>query len=191
MNKLVKGSIAGAVGVALLLGGGSTFALWNDAAGVAGGTVSSGTLDLVVAPNTASWKDISPEHATPVSISDISDFKIVPGDVLELTQSVTVKATGDNLIGELTFDPTTVVVDDDLADFISYDLAAVQTSGDATVIAGAANEYTITPVAGGDTVVKVTVTVTFDGATDEQDGQTITDGVDLSNLSFTLTQVRP
>ena len=29
MNKLVKGSIAGAAGIALLLGGAGTFALWN------------------------------------------------------------------------------------------------------------------------------------------------------------------
>ena len=198
MNKLVKGSIAGAVGVALLLGGGSTFALWNDAAGVAGGTVSSGTLDIVSTGN-ASWTDVSPElltaNPTGVPITTIGSYKIVPGDVLELKQQVTIKATGTNLLGELTYDAASVDIDAALLPYVDFDFeatAATTPVGDASVTAGAANVYTVDPSAtGGTTVVNVVITVTFDDATDEQNGQTISNGIDLTDLSFTLTQVRP
>jgi len=198
MNKLVKGSIAGAVGVALLLGGGSTFALWNDAAGVAGGTVSSGTLDIVSTGN-ASWTDVSPElltaNPTGVPITTIGSYKIVPGDVLELKQQVTIKATGTNLLGELTYDAASVDIDAALLPYVDFDFeatAATTPVGDASVTAGATNVYTIDPSAtGGTTVVNVVITVTFDDATDEQNGQTISNGIDLTDLSFTLTQVRP
>ena len=63
MNKLLKGSIAGAAGIALLLGGAGTFALWNDTAAASGGTVQSGNLSVVLNGSPA-WKDISPDSAT-------------------------------------------------------------------------------------------------------------------------------
>src|ERR1700710_1730368 len=44
MNKLVKGAVAGAVGVTLLLGGAGTFALWNSTIGVSTGSISTGNL---------------------------------------------------------------------------------------------------------------------------------------------------
>ena len=46
MNKLVKGSIAAAAGISLLMGGAGSLALWNDSVTVNAGTVSSGTLDV-------------------------------------------------------------------------------------------------------------------------------------------------
>ena len=47
MNKMIKGSIAGATGIALLMGGFGTYALWSDSQGISSGTVQSGTLDIV------------------------------------------------------------------------------------------------------------------------------------------------
>ena len=44
MNKLVKGAVAGAAGIALLLGGAGTFALWNASTNVSTGSISTGTL---------------------------------------------------------------------------------------------------------------------------------------------------
>ena len=46
MHKIVTGAIAGAAGVALLLGGAGSFALWNASASSAASAVSAGTLSL-------------------------------------------------------------------------------------------------------------------------------------------------
>ncbi len=98
-NRRTQGLIAVGAG-ALLLVGGSSFALWTVNSQVAGGTITAGNLDVLVASGT--WQDVSPEHAAPVDIADIADFRIVPGDVLEGTFPVDVAALGDNLVADLT-----------------------------------------------------------------------------------------
>ena len=60
MNKMVKGSVVGASGVALLLGGFGTYALWSDSDTVAGVTVTSGELDINA--GTATWSDVSADR---------------------------------------------------------------------------------------------------------------------------------
>ena len=45
MNKTFSGSIAGAAGIALLLGGAGTFAQWNSSAAVAGTSITAGVLN--------------------------------------------------------------------------------------------------------------------------------------------------
>ena len=52
---MLKGSIAGAAGVALLLGGAGTFALWNGDAAIAGATITAGTLTVEASEGT--WSD--------------------------------------------------------------------------------------------------------------------------------------
>src|SRR5690554_3920314 len=88
MNKLVKGSIAGAAGIALLLGGAGTLAYWNDIENLGtGGVIATGTLDI--APTTAgTWTG-----------DDVTFF--VPGDSAEYTESFTITAVGDNLAFDL------------------------------------------------------------------------------------------
>ena len=93
MNKLLKGSIAGAAGVALLIGGAGTFALWNDTAAIDGGTITAGTLD--VATGDGAWSDQFG------GIESINSYRIVPGDTLTYKTLVTVVAEGDNLSAEL------------------------------------------------------------------------------------------
>lgn len=103
MNKATKGALAaGAAGI-LLLGGAGTFALWEDSAGITGGTVSSGDLDLAMAAGT--WA----QTATPGTAIDINTFDIVPGDSLTYTTTITATATGDNLQGELKIAGSTFV----------------------------------------------------------------------------------
>src|SRR5690554_524090 len=100
MNKLVKGSIAGAAGIALLLGGAGTLALWNADIDIDPGTVTAGTLS--VAPvGTPGWWDASPENTPAEAIADISAFKTVPGDVLTFIGNYNINATGDNLTAEV------------------------------------------------------------------------------------------
>src|SRR5690606_22161335 len=72
MNKLLKGSIAGAAGIALLLGGAGTLAYWNSSADLGGGTVNSGT--LTIANNGAA--------------TVTGPTTIVPGDSVTVSQPV-------------------------------------------------------------------------------------------------------
>jgi alternate signal-mediated exported protein len=183
MNKLVKGAIAGAVGVALLLGGAGTFALWNSSIGVASGTVATGTLAFGTSTG-ATWTDVSPGATT--TTFDPTTQKIVPGDVVKLTQTVSVSATGKNLVATLAYVPSSVAIPADLVGKLVPTITVTKLAGDATVTGS--GPYTITPVAGGTTTFTVVLTFTFDKNTPTGIvGQN--ESVDLSGASFTLTQV--
>lgn len=106
MNKLASGAIVGTLGVALLLGGAGTFALWNGSTTVDGATISSGALTIATDSSKGVWRDISTTPAVP--IGNISLFKIAPGDTIEMTKVITVVATGTNLKASLTFDPASI-----------------------------------------------------------------------------------
>lgn len=82
MNKLVKGSIAAAAGIALLMGGAGSLALWNDSATVSAGTVSTGELNLTSNADGA-W-------ATGIALW-------VPGDSDTYTETFVIEAAGDNI----------------------------------------------------------------------------------------------
>lgn len=86
MNKLVKGSIAGAAGIALLLGGAGTFALWNDSTTVSAGPIATGKLSLV--------SDLNGAWATGIT-------NWVPGDSDTYTETFMIDAVGDNIKAEL------------------------------------------------------------------------------------------
>ena len=181
MNKLTKGAIAGAAGIALLLGGAGTFALWNDSTSVAGGTVSTGTLDFGTV-GAATWLDVSAGGAG-VAWSPTS--KIVPGDTITLTRDVTIDATGKNLKADLAYSPSSVAIPTALQPYVTVALTASQKSGDATVQASG-NKYVITPQSGGSTVVTVVITIKFDSGASNKVGQG--SSIDLAGASYTLTQ---
>ena len=199
MNKLLKGSIAGAAGIALLLGGAGTFALWNQTATVANGSVTSGV--LTIAPGaTGTWKDISADKvAGGVNIADISTFKIVPGDKLELTQTVTINATGNNLAAKLTYDPATIATANSnaatqLLNEALKNKLVVTFAATGTGVTAGTNEATIAPTTSATTVtVKMTIelpvatgtTPTTDAGTIAQNGS-----VGLAGLAFKLNQTR-
>lgn len=188
MNRFTKGAIAGAVGIALLLSGAGSFALWNGSATAAAGTVQSGTMTIV--PNgTGTWTASHGGAATPITIAS---FRAVPGDVLTFTQKVDLAATGDNLSALLTVDPTSIKAGTGTA---SAQLAAALTSGMTVTIPGtlpAGVTATSTPntykVAGLATTTTVTVVVTlpFDSTTSGTTAQGGT--VDLTKLAITLQQ---
>lgn len=95
MNKLSKGTLAAAAAVALLIGGGSTLAFWNDSINVgAATTITAGNLKLEqkTAPT---WSVVNGATTTPVA--DINALRIVPGDKLVYTGTYTVTAQGQNL----------------------------------------------------------------------------------------------
>lgn len=102
MNKMIKGSIAGGTGIALLMGGFGTYALWSDSATLEESSITSGTLDVAI-DDDAEWTD----NATPAN-TDTGDswgYLMVPGDVVTRTQSFTFTGTGENLKGAITFSP--------------------------------------------------------------------------------------
>lgn len=191
MNKFVKGAVAGAAGIALLLGGAGTFALWNDASTISGGTVSTGTLSIVNS-GAATWTDISSTTVGGTAFNPATQ-KLVPGDKVQLTQAVVISTTGKNLKANFTFNPASITTDPILASQLTYTLAAtpVAATGAATVTSTGPNTFSITPGTAATTTVNVTFTVDFNSATSGTTGQNIASAVNLSALSFTLTQVRP
>jgi alternate signal-mediated exported protein len=86
MNKLVKASVATGAGIALLMGGAGSLALWNDSATVTSGTVSTGELSLTSNADGA-W--------------DTGITRWVPGDSDTYTETFVIKATGDNIEAEI------------------------------------------------------------------------------------------
>jgi len=197
MNKLVKGSIATAAGVALLLGGAGTFALWSDTAGVQGGTVQTGVLDIAPVADTAKWADVSVNGRTGATFNPATD-KIVPGDTVTFTQDVTLTAEGKNLKAELALatDAAKIATAFAAQGVGSVTLGTTVKSGSATVVAKEAGKvFTVTPGAAGATgastsTLQVVVTVAFNAGVTEQTAQSLAAAVDLTKLGFTLTQVR-
>ena len=194
MNKLTKGAIAGAAGLTLLLGGGTTFALWNSSADVAGGTISAGTLTISSAKN-GSW------HVNGAAESiDLAHFRAVPSDVLVYTETMNIAAAGNNLTATLAMSAASIKAADttdsaDLALARYLEATAVLTASGAGISTGGA-PYTITGAAGTQTV-DVTVTIEFpsfvpdsanksSGSADEQASRG--GAVNLAGLSITLDQ---
>jgi alternate signal-mediated exported protein len=173
MNKYTKGAIATGAAIVLLLGGAGTFALWNDSADIAGGDIDSGTLELTN-PGTGAWVDMSDLS----TISNINNFRIVPGDVARYTQTFVIEASGTNLEATL---------DVDSADFIAAAVTAGFDPGDITVsvsVNAAPGSAEITSADDGLTKT-VVVTITFDEDADNG-SQNLT--VDLTSLDITLNQ---
>ncbi|WP_051204175.1 alternate-type signal peptide domain-containing protein [Nocardioides sp. CF8] len=145
MNKSTKGVIAAVAGVTLLTGVGGTFANWSENGSAAPGTVTAGHLTLTVAPGT--WSDIT--TATPKTLTNISAFRMVPGDVVRYTTTVTPDLLGDNLTAKLT--ATLPAGTGTLADDVTV---VAQFDGSATAV----REIT---EANDDTAIPITVTVTM------------------------------
>jgi alternate signal-mediated exported protein len=166
MNKLVKGSIAGAAGIALLLGGAGTFAVWNDTASLSAETITAGSLTLDSNNNGVWTKD-------GVAINPVT-YRIIPGTTLEYTQTLSVNAVGNGIKADLSYSGLTAT--GDLDALVTKTMAV--TSSTATV-----NGSTLRFNAGASTV-NVKITVTFpQAATAGQNGT-----LDLSDVTFTLTQ---
>ncbi|WP_374010927.1 alternate-type signal peptide domain-containing protein [Leifsonia sp. LS-T14] len=189
MNRFVRGAIAGAAGVALLLGGARSFALWNGAASAQAGTVQSGTMTIANTPGSAAVWTVTHGGVTS-AIPSISAFRIVPGDTLTLTQKVDISASGDNLSAILSLDPTSIVVGGNTA---SSELASALARTATMTIPGtlpagltagpAPYSYKVTGALGTKTVT-IVLSAPFDAAGTAAQGGTI----DLTKLAFKLAQ---
>ncbi|MFJ6651589.1 alternate-type signal peptide domain-containing protein [Microbacterium sp. NPDC091313] len=185
MNKLAKGSLAGAAGVVLLLGGAGTFAYWNAQAGVVGGTVAAGQLSLVDDGAQGVWTDQND------AVIDPATYRIVPGDVLTYTDDLTLVAVGDNIRAELTLAggaiaPTTPGDAEDVALASFLQDSAVLTATGGNIVAGTpANTFTVTE---GTATVTTTITLAFPFGSDTTNNSAQLGSVNLSDMAISLVQ---
>lgn len=169
MNKLLKGSIAGAVGIALLLGGAGTLAYWNDSTTLAAGQVDTGALKIT--PGTASV--VYESTGQPV-------VRAVPGDTIVITQPVTITASGQNLKASLSVDPSALRQYLSVPD-VNFSWVARDASGIEVV------NLTNLSAEQAASIKSVVLTATFPASVKNQDGQGIT--IPLSPVKIDLTQI--
>jgi len=185
MNKLIKGAVTGAAGIALLLGGAGTFAAWNTDASIAKDTtISDGHLsvdvDKTVKPE---WDDVTYGGTTSI---DPSQFVFVPGDHLRLKEDVTISAQGSNLTAQLS---ATTPGATDAAGF--QVTAAFDTSGTAGQIVSL-GDGTYSFKTQGAAAVTLTVPVTVDITLPANAAATAMDEkYDLNNVTINLEQQLP
>ena len=166
MNKLTKAAIAGAAGIALLLGGAGSLALWNASDTVSAGAVNTGTLTLTA--TAGSW--------------NTAPAKWVPGDSYEYTANVVVTAVGEHIMGTLSVDPASITGDAGLIADLDISLTVtgtlpggVSSNGDGTYNIANPGTYSL----------PVKVTVAFDSTSDNS---TQGKSVNLTSLAFRVDQ---
>jgi len=173
MNKLVKGSIAGAAGIALLLGGAGTLALWNDSSSIADSTVKSGQLTL---DSTAGTWNTNPALW-------------VPGDSFEYTTTLAIVATGDNLDATLSVDEGSISSSSsELLAALDIDVVPVGALP-AGITANLDGTFAVAAQTAGTYSLPVKVTVTFPSTVGDVVGDEAQDEtVNLAALAFVLQQ---
>lgn len=125
-----------------------------------------------------------------------NDFSLwVPGNADTYNANVTINLAGDSLTSRLTIDPDSMTGDPDLLGALEIALTTGAPTGAATVtpVAGQPNTFDIVATNPAQaTAVSVPVTVAVDFPEDSVTGTTAQNqSVDLSGISFTLTQLAP
>src|SRR5688572_11261565 len=113
MNKLVKGAIAGTAGIALLMGGAGSLALWNDSANITDASVTSATLRIAATNGT--WTG--------------SPTLMAPGQTASYQATVTITSKGSNLLSRLSVDPASITGDADLKGALVTDVVLSSVTG--------------------------------------------------------------
>ncbi|MEU2199934.1 alternate-type signal peptide domain-containing protein [Isoptericola sp. NPDC019482] len=163
----VKGTVAAAAGIAVLLGGAGTFAAWNADLSVGqGDTVTAGELK-VDSYEKGEWTDTSDDSP----ITSIADFRMVPGDTLVRRDTAKVIAYGDNLVIQSDID-TTASIANEFGEDVTVDVTVDQSAIDTSV--KTAQD------------LPVTVTVAY-ASTGSNAGQAA--AVTLDDIAVKLTQV--
>lgn len=168
MNKMIKGAAFAGVGVALLLGGGGTLAVWNATDDAKAETIYAGDLDLVAPKGT--WSS-----SKGGAITDIANYRVVPGETLTYAQNLTLKLEGDQMEANLAVSglPT-------LGSYVSF-------AG--PVLRNTAGEILPTTVLNANSPDQITATATFAFNQNAVGRQGAGEQFDLSSVNYTLTQV--
>lgn len=175
MNKMTKGALATGLGVALLIGGGGSLAVWNTSAQASAGQIVAGNMGLQAAAGT--WTNSAGTNVTTKMTA--GTYRIVPGDTLSFTQPVSVTLSGDLMKAKLT------VTDDALTTDRTFN-AANYTVSPITIKDSASN-----PIAGqvltANGTYTASVTFTFkESTTGLQDASA---KYDFSKVGYKLDQV--
>jgi alternate signal-mediated exported protein len=188
MKRILTGSIAGATGIALLLGGAGTFALWNSSAAIAGAPLTAGTL-TVETEDVVFWTD---QYGTEINMQS---YKIVPGDVLTYTSFLDVTVRGDNLHARIAVDHGSISsANSDASRALKILLdKSTSVSVDTDDLIGVPHDFsddqTRFDLSEGDHMLHVTVTIEFlESFEDVDDDDAKNASALLSNLGVTLTQ---
>lgn len=169
-RRLSKAVVAGGLGLLLLTGIGGTFAYWYEAEAIGSGNLTAGHLDMTVTGG--QWVDVNNDRA----VIDPASFRMVPGDVVEYTATVTPDLVGDNLEAEL------------VADFAGATGALVEFVEIGSSINGAPTQL-LTPASSGTPIaaaVRVSMPWGADTVTYPDGGEDAS--LDLSSMTITLTQ---
>lgn len=163
MNKLTKATIAGATGIALLLGGAGSLAYWNATTSFTAGTITAGTLEIT--PGAGSWdRDIA---------------HVVPGDSLVYTKTFEITAVGDRIAAEVSTNIDSIT--NGITGASATTTFALEDS-DSAPVTKSGGVYSIQ-----EGVYTLTATIEVDFPSAATAGQ---DGVlDLNNVSVTVQQV--
>ena len=174
MNTMIKGSIAGATGIALLMGGFGTYALWSDSESVAATSVMSGELDI--ATSAGVYDDANSVAANDWTATD----KMVPGDKVTYTQTFTVKGSGKNLKGTIAYVKPALT-----SDFSAGMTHTVDITSNSAVITGTGGAFTFAQPFGTATLTaKVTYVLPASTANQVDQNKTAT----LPAAAFTISQ---
>lgn len=189
-NKLFKGAVAGATGVALLAGGLGSFALWSDQEALPSVSINTGQMNL--AAGTATYKDVSPDAAD--TTWDPATDEMVPGDTVQVTIPYTANAEGKNLTGKLDFiqpvgfgGELTVTYDTAPED---TDTATPEVEPESWVTYGGSDAATTFAARTGDGSFTGSAVVTFALSSDATLEQAQNATVALNEASFAVTQTR-
>jgi len=181
MNKMMKGSVAGAVGVTVLMGGFGTYALWTDSDTLDATEVNSGVLTIESNDDGA--------YANPSNTADPSwgaNSLMVPGDVVTYTETFDLSGTGKNLKGTVDF-ATQAMSSTFASGDLTRDIDVTITGGSAAITETAAgsNDFTFDDPFQSATL-KVVVTYTFVDA-DGTDSQSATASTPATTLTIAQT----
>lgn len=171
MKNMTKGALVTGLGVALLLGGGGTLAVWNADQESNAGQIASGDLNLVAGQGV--WKNAA---GTTV---DISTYRVVPGDKLTYTQPLAVTLVGNNLAANLKVTGTGVN-----KGFTTNNVVVSE-----PVLKNAAGTVLPTTVLKSSQDVTATVTFEFKSTTTGRDS--VGKGYDFSGIGYFLEQQAP
>lgn len=182
MKNTTKGALAAAAAGSLLLGGAGSLAYWTGTSDVAGGDISSGEIAFSppvckhsVDGDTHDW-----QYANTTSELDLTNAKLVPGDVLTKVCKTTLTLAGDHIGASLGVTQPTFGTAPDPTNTLDTELKPVGTF----TVDGSA--YTGPFTAAGTHTVLATVTVTFTGADATDGSQDV--AATLNAYTITATQ---
>lgn len=177
MNNMMKGSIAGATGIALLMGGFGTYAVWSDSENLAENGVQSGQLNIDTSAGT--YDDANTGLAGDWTASD----KMVPGDTVTYTQAFTVKGDGKNLAGTISYTEPSLTTT--FSPNLTYSVDVTSNSATVTETSPNSNQFEFSDPFGTATLTAV-VTYTLPGSTSGTTNQN--KAATLPAAAFTITQ---